>query len=119
LCERRRVLQIRQRIELPPDGRSDEIALQIVRCDRCGFGGIAVYQESRRGALDDESFDHTGYQVSAQDLSQIHRAISRCPKPRDPRCKCASHRSLGSRDASGRWNGLAGIALGDAFALKL
>jgi hypothetical protein len=112
-------LRIQQRIELPPDSRSDEIALQIVGCERCGFEGIAVYEESRRGALDDDSFDHTGYRVSAHDLTQIRRVILRCPKPRDPRCTCTSHRKLGSRDASGRWNGLAEIALGDAFALKL
>jgi hypothetical protein len=47
-------LAITQSIELPPDGRSDEISLQIVACQACGFAGTAVYEESRRGALDSE-----------------------------------------------------------------
>jgi len=118
-CEQRGGLRIAQAIELPPDSRSDEIALQIVCCDRCDFAGIAVYQESRRGTLDSESFDHTGYRVSVAALKQVRATISRCSKPRDPRCTCAAHRALGSRDRSGRWNGLAEIELGDSFALVL
>jgi len=112
-------LKITSRIELPPDSRSDKIALQIVRCARCGFAGIAVYEESRRGALGSESFDHTGYRVSADDLKRVKRAIDRCPKPRNRRCKCSAHRKLGSKDTSGRWNGLKDVQREDAFRLKL
>ncbi len=60
-----KTLKITHKLELPPDSRSDEITLQIIECSGCGFGGIAVYEESRRGALDDDSFDHTGYRVGA------------------------------------------------------
>jgi len=112
-------LKVASKIELPSDSRSDEITLQIVLCSRCGFAGLAVYEESRRGALGSESFDHTGYRVSVDDLRRVKRAIERCPKPRDRRCKCSAHCELGSKDASGRWNGLKDVQRDGAFKLKL
>lgn len=118
-CSTSRSLKITSKLELPSDRRSDEIALQIVKCSHCGFAGIAVYEESRRGSLDSESFDHTGYHVSVEDLKTLKRAIKQCPTPTNPRCKCPVHRTLGRKDASGRWNGLADIHLEGAFAMKL
>ena len=112
-------LRITSKIELPPDSRSDEIALQIVACSQCSFAGIAVYEESRRGAMGSESFDHTGYRVSAEDLAALRKTISRCRQPRNRRCRCSAHRELGSRDGSGRWNGLEGIHREGAFTLRL
>jgi hypothetical protein len=112
-------LKIRSRIELPPDSRSDEITLQIVSCARCGFAGVAVYEESRRGALDDDSFDHTGYHVSKDDLRALRKTIAQCPKPRDRRCDCTAHRALGRKNEWGRWNALDDIALDKPFALEL
>ncbi len=45
-------------LELPPDGRSDEITVQGLRCVHCDFLGVALYEESRRGAS--ESWHHDG-----------------------------------------------------------
>jgi len=112
-------LRITSKIELPPDSRSDEIALQIVECSRCGFAGIAIYEESRRGALDSDSFDHTGYRVSVADLEALRKTIKQCPKPKNRRCKCSAHRRLGRKDASGRWSALDDIHREKAFALSL
>jgi len=121
LCPRcsTRSLDITSQIELPPDSRSDEITLQIVECSRCNFAGIAVYQESRRGALDSESIDHTGHHVSADDLKALKRTIRQCPKPGNRRCKCPAHSALSSQDASGRWNALKDVHLEGFFALVL
>jgi len=47
-CKRDSSLRIVQRIEVPPDSRSDQITLQVVRCGSSQFEGIAVYEESRR-----------------------------------------------------------------------
>lgn len=116
-CSMSRSLNIKARIELPPDSRSDEIALQIVECSRCHFAGIVVYEESRRGALDSESFSHVGYRVSAKDLKALKRTIKRCPNPNNPRCECSAHRALGGKDAGGRWNGLRETDSGEAFQL--
>ena len=44
-------LDIGLSIELPSDGTHDGTSLQLVECERCGFVGIAVYGESRRGPL--------------------------------------------------------------------
>jgi hypothetical protein len=110
-------LAIVHRLELPPDSRSDEITLQIVQCSRCLFGGIAVYEESRRGALDSESFDHRGFRIDVASLSALKKAISQCPKPRNWRCKCATHRKLGRHDASGRWTGLDDVDIGQSFPM--
>ncbi|MCJ7739686.1 MAG: hypothetical protein MUQ10_20635 [Anaerolineae bacterium] len=111
-------LAITRSFELPADSRSDEITLQIVKCSSCGFAGIAVYEESRRGALDSESFSHTSYRVIAADLRRLKHMIGRCPRPRDSRCGCAAHQSLGRRDASGRWNGLQAVACEGASELR-
>ena len=112
-------LRITSKLELRSDSRSDEIALQIIECSRCDFAGIAVYEESRRGALDSESVDHSGYRVSSDDLEMLRKTIKRCPKPTNPRCGCAAHRKLGRKDGSGRWDGLRDVELSGAFALRL
>jgi hypothetical protein len=112
-------LKITARIELPPDSRSDEIALQIVVCSQCRFAGIAVYEESRRGALDSESFTHVGYRASAEDVRRLRRMIQQCPEPRNWRCKCPVHQELGAQDSSGRWNGLKDVPCEGVFELRL
>jgi hypothetical protein len=114
-----RSLKIKAKIELPPDSRSDEITLQIVVCSQCRFAGIAVYEESRRGALDSESFTHIGYRVSARDVTRLRRMIQRCPEPRNWRCKCPVHQELGAQDSSGRWNGLKDVPYEGEFELRL
>ena len=119
-CSTPKGLQITSKIELPPDSRSDEIALQVVQCSQCGFAAIAVYEESRRGAFGSESIDHRGYRVGAEDVERLREAIKRCPEPRNQRCKCSVHRKLSRRDASGRWNALDDILRRQAsFALRL
>jgi hypothetical protein len=118
-CSTPRSLKIAAKIELPPDSRSDEITLQIVECSHCHFAGIAVYEESRRGALDSESSSHVGYRVNAKDLRMLKRTIKQCPEPNNPRCECSAHQALGGRDVGGRWNGLQEIACEERFELSL
>jgi hypothetical protein len=118
-CSGHGSLKIVLSIELPSDSRSDEITLQIVECSYCPFAGIAVYEESRRGPLDSESFHHTGYYASKDELGNLRKAIRSCPEPRNPRCRCSAHRNLGKTDASGRWNGLRDIDTGEAFTLEI
>ncbi|MFN2214799.1 MAG: hypothetical protein ACK2UE_17145 [Anaerolineales bacterium] len=96
-------LKIVKSIELAPDSRSDEISLQVVRCQDCKYEGLAVYEESSRGALDAESIDHYGYSVNREMLREIKSLISRCPQPRNARCDCSSHQKLNLHDKSGRW----------------
>jgi hypothetical protein len=115
----RRSLEIKAKIELPPDSRSDEITLQVVECSGCSFSGIAVYEESRRGAPDSESATHVGYRLRARDLRELKRMIRQCPEPRDPRCACPVHQTLGARGASGRWSGLNAFELEGEFELQL
>ena len=112
-------LNIVSSIELPPDSRSDEIALQIVKCSRCKFEGLSVYQESRRGALDSESVDHRGYYANAEDIAAIRGKIDRCPDHRKGRCRCSAHRSLGRKNDLGRWIGLDKVDHEGTFQLKL
>ena len=118
-CSSSGMLRITQSLELPSDSRSDEITLQVVKCSSCGFETIAVYEESRRGAIGDESVDHRGYYIGESDLRMLKKKIARCPNPRNGRCKCSVHKQLGSKDKSGRWNGLAGIEIDRRFAMML
>ena len=106
-------------IELPSDARSDEITLQVIKCASCGFAGIAVYEESRRGALGQESFLHTGYGVNQGDLTRIRNQIKACPDFRNPRCDCLAHQILGKKDARGNWIGIRGITKDHPFKMDL
>jgi len=117
-CAQSGTLQIRCTLELPADSRWDEIVLQVVACTGCGLAALAVYSESRRGALESECCDHTGYYVNYCDLLRIAELIQGCPHPGDPHCSCPSHRLFGGRDANGEWNGLECLHLEGQFALE-
>jgi hypothetical protein len=117
VCNKANVLQITQSLVLPPDSRSDDIILQVVRCASCSFRGLAVYEESRRGSLDSESWSHTAYNVSEGDLKAVAAAIKSCPSPKNTKCRCRSHRELGRRDRNGRWNGLENIEIENSFQI--
>ncbi|HYH81950.1 MAG TPA: hypothetical protein VEX86_19245 [Longimicrobium sp.] len=99
-------LAIAASIELPSDSRSDEIAVQIVGCARCGFRAAAVYEESRRGSLDAEAVDHAGYRMAGERLDDLSALIGACSEPGNSGCRCEAHRRLGQVDDSGRWCGL-------------
>jgi hypothetical protein len=111
-------LKVIASLELPPDSRSDEITLQIVRCSDCGFSAAAVYQESRRGALDSESVDHAGYRLPEAELRGLQRLIRSCPTPGNWRCDCEAHRKLGAQDAAGRWIGMRGLPHEGVFRVE-
>ncbi|MCJ7622817.1 MAG: hypothetical protein MUO76_04885 [Anaerolineaceae bacterium] len=96
-------LKITASIDLPYDHKWDDITLQTVKCAGCGFTGLATYLESRRGALDSETWYHDGYHVSKEVVGKVTKYIKNCPKPRDKRCGCASHKALGMKDEAFRW----------------
>ena len=118
-CSSHGSLRITHKIGLPPDSRSDEITLQIVKCSDCGFEGIAVYGESRRGRLDEELVQHTGYRVTKGDLRSLRKTMRGCPQPGNWRCKCKAHQKLARTDASGRWNALHELEIQESFALRI
>lgn len=99
-------LRIASSLELPPDSWWDEITLQVVECPQCGFRGAAVYEESRRGALDSEAWNHGGLRVAEALMRTLIDDIAGCPAPRDSDCRCAGHLRWGRTDASGRWLGV-------------
>lgn len=112
-------MKITSSIELPPDSRSDEITVQTLRCTKCGFAGLGIYEESTRGRLDSESIHHLGYNIDESVLTSIEKMIRKCPKPKSSGCRCIIHRSLGSVNDFGRWNWLEKIPLKDAFKIQI
>jgi len=84
-------LGIEESIELGSDDRSDEVALQIVECHACGAEYVAVYEESRRGALDDESVWHAAYPADTEALNEVRSIIASCRDPREADCGCRGH----------------------------
>ncbi len=110
-------LSIDASITLPPDSRSDDIVLQLIACRQCAFRGVAVYEESRRGRLDAESWDHVGYRVPADERARLASLIAGCPASGAWRCPCAAHQALGRQDAAGRWEPPAGLDWRRAFRL--
>jgi hypothetical protein len=99
-------LRITAALELPPDSWWDEITLQVAECAECGFLGAAVYEESRRGALDSEAWNHRGVALAEASLRTLLEDIAACPEPRNRACRCATHQKWGRTDATGRWLGL-------------
>jgi hypothetical protein len=91
-----RSLEIALTIELPSDGTHNETCLQLVECEQCGFQGIAVYGESRRGALDSECWSHDGYRLGKESLESFMETMKQCPSPSNCRCECGFHRALSS-----------------------
>jgi len=99
-------MQMKAAIELPPDGRSDEITLSVCECPLCKAMAVTVYQESRRGSLDDDSSEVAGYRLQAKDYSLLVDLIGRCPARERKHCECSTHRILGRERPDGIWDGL-------------
>ncbi len=117
-CHSPASLEITRSIELPPDSRSDEITLQVVECSGCGLRAIAVYEESRRGRLASECWEHSGYQVSLAGLERLVHLIDACSDRVNPRCACRSHCILGGADRQGRWRGLEDMEITTFFRME-
>jgi hypothetical protein len=107
-------------IELPPDSWSDEISLGPISCTLCAFRGIGVYQESRRGRLDSESWQHAGYPAAGSLCDALQQSINLCPDAGKKNCTCPTHQMLGTTDANGAWNWLKknGIDMARRFLLR-
>jgi hypothetical protein len=116
-CGFPKVLKIELSITLPPDSRSDDIILQIVRCDRCRLRGAAVYEESRRGAS--ESWDHRGYIINENTLEWLSSLINSCPNQKNKKCRCPAHRKLAKKDQNGRWIIPEGFSWEKSFPMRL
>ncbi len=112
-------LEITRSIDLGSTPIWDELALQVVGCNRCGFRGVAVYEESRRGALDQDIRHHTGYWLDPDRVEAVEAMIASCPNPDDHRCACLAHRRLITLDArTGSWVGIAGLGWVDDFPME-
>lgn len=118
-CYSKGSLRIVQAITLPPDSRSDDILVQMVVCDACNFQGGAIYEESRRGAIDAESWVHTGYRINHLQLSVLKALMDGCNDPTNPRCRCQVHSLLGNKDRYGRWRIPAGFSTSQTFSMTL
>lgn len=109
-------LKISFSLELPPSDDDDEITLQTVQCARCGFSGLAVYRENRRGSMEQSSWRHRGYEVEREATASLSRMLSQCPSPRNPRCGCRTHESLSRYD----WATVASnFAVKEEFEMRL
>lgn len=68
-------LTIELATDIEPDEYNDEARLQTTVCKNCDYQGIAIYQESHRGTLDDNNFSHTGYNVPEELYNKIKNDI--------------------------------------------
>ena len=110
-------LRVIASLEVGADSRSDEITVQVAECGACGLLAAAVYEESRRGSLDSEAWDHDGYRMPADRAAELLRLVQSCPRPRDASCTCPAHTALGVTDETGRWAGLGAWGAGSRFPL--
>ncbi len=78
------LLEIEQALAMGADDDSDELALQLLRCQACGKRMVGVYEESRRGG--DSRFHHWAYEVSEDVIAKVAQLLAEEePKPRNRR----------------------------------
>jgi hypothetical protein len=118
-CSTKGSLRIIQSLSLPPDSRSDDIILQIIECQKCDFRGAAIYEESRRGAFDSDSWEHLGFHVHKEQLDALSIVMAGCPDPGNTKCQCQVHYLLGKRKKNGRWRRPAGLIEQRTFPMPL
>jgi hypothetical protein len=92
-CQEKK-LEIGATVELQPGSRWDEEALQLISCENCQSTGLAIYRESRRGAIDSETVEHEGAFLPLPELLQIRATLLLCPNPSKAKCGCAAHKEL-------------------------
>jgi hypothetical protein len=102
-CKKIGTFAITVSIELPPQGWSDELTLQMVECSACQFRGVAVYRESRHGSLESESVDHTCYPVEPSEFERLAAKLRQCPDRSNPACPCPAHTRLAATSSLNRW----------------
>lgn len=108
-------LKILQAMDLPPDNRSDDVILQIVECNSCSFKGLSLYEESRRGGMDSESWEHTGFWTTDAAVTEVETFFSQCSTLRDKRCGCDAHKKAVTATCRGKkWR----LALLDQFGCE-
>ncbi|MBT9582808.1 hypothetical protein IV102_05635 [bacterium] len=98
-------LEIIAVLALPGDSRSDDIRFQMFRCAACASQAVGAYEESRRGALDSECWDHYAYPASTQEWARLEQLLTVCPDRENSDCGCCAHRALARYDEKGRWKG--------------
>lgn len=112
-------LEIIRALELSSDASSDEITVQQIACAGCGLHGAAVYQESRRGRLDAESWDHSGFILEDADYRRLDGLMRACPNPASRDCTCGAYTYFNQLDPAGHWRGLAGFQVSTPFPMVL
>jgi len=95
-------LEIVKAMDLLPDNRSDDVILQIVECNSCSFKGLSLYEESRRGGMDSESWDHTGFCTTDTAVAEVAIFFSQCSALRDKRCGCEAHKKVVAATSRGK-----------------
>lgn len=87
-------LEIELGIELQANDNWDENTFQLATCRHCGLRAAALYQESRRGNLEEEAWQHFGVVITPETYRLLAERLGACPAPGDYRCLCAAHRTL-------------------------
>jgi hypothetical protein len=112
-------LEIVASIQLPKEQCINEVTLQVVECNSCQFGALAVYEEKRHSPMDTRDWKHVGYLVQENELQAVKQAILECPERLNPDCRCPVHARLGLCDVSGEWVGLDGIDMSRPFVMRM
>jgi hypothetical protein len=118
-CSTPDALEITLSLTLPPDLQNRDILLQKVICKHCHFEGLAVYREARQGDWDNETWDHTGYFLTASQLAAVSAQLESCPKPNQAYCNCPAHVALRVCDEHGMWIGLQFLETEKSFCMHL
>lgn len=112
-------LEIIRALELSSDASSDEITVYQIACARHGLHGAAVYLESRRGRLDAESWDHSGFILEDGDYWRLDGLTQACPNSASQCCNGGAHTYFNQLDPAGHWRGLAGFQVSTPFPMVL
>ncbi|GEM_PF-976297 len=102
-CQVKNSLQILTTLELGPAAGADETMIQLTECSHCEFQALAIYQESRGGALEGEAFSHQGYPLAKEQFQLLTDLFRVCPDGFKRMCGCQAHQELARHAALQDW----------------
>lgn len=74
-------LSIKHSVRVPPKNpMSKDELVQTIQCSSCDFKGMALYKESRAGAIDDDHLNHDGYELDEASFAYLDELLSNSAK---------------------------------------
>lgn len=82
-CKKHDALMIKLSVEIPEHTVFDDVDIQSIRCNNCKKSGMGIYEESRRGNLQDETVNHYGYWLDTESQLNLDQLLESCQNDKE------------------------------------